>query len=78
MSTRQARLEGIWEQARGRIREAWGALTDDDIDRAAGRWDQLVGVIRQKSGQRLEQVEDKLDSILDEMEARGPGSSGDR
>lgn len=78
MNTRQARLEGIWEQARGRIREAWGALSDDDIDRAAGRWDQLVGVIRQKSGQRLEQVEDKLEDILDEMETRRPSRSGDR
>lgn len=78
MNTRQARLEGIWEQARGRIREAWGALTDDDIDRAAGRWDQLVGIIRQKSGQKLEQVEERLDSILDEMVATGPGRSDGR
>ena len=36
--------EGIWDQMKGRVKESWGALTDDDVDRADGRWDQLVGL----------------------------------
>lgn len=57
-------MQGKWEQARGRVKEAWGALTDDDVDRAEGNWDQLVGTIREKTGESKEAIERKLDDIF--------------
>jgi uncharacterized protein YjbJ (UPF0337 family) len=43
-------LEGNWKELKGRVREKWGELTDDDVDRVNGKRDQLVGVIQQKYG----------------------------
>ena len=43
-------LEGQWTQLKGRVRERWGKLTDDDLDRIAGKRDQLIGTIQQKYG----------------------------
>jgi uncharacterized protein YjbJ (UPF0337 family) len=36
-------LEGKWDQAKGRVKEAWGVLTDDDLNRTEGQWNQVAG-----------------------------------
>ncbi len=62
--SRKMQLEGQWDQARGRIKEAWGALTDDDLDRTEGKWDQVVGAIKEKTGESASDIERRLDRIL--------------
>jgi uncharacterized protein YjbJ (UPF0337 family) len=57
-------LEGKWDQARGRVKEAWGALTDDDLDRTEGKKDRLVGVIKEKTGESVDTIERKLRDIF--------------
>ena len=39
------RVEGNWKQVKGKIKEKWGMLTDDDLDVINGRGDQLEGKI---------------------------------
>jgi uncharacterized protein YjbJ (UPF0337 family) len=36
-------FEGQWKQIRGETKSWWGKLTDDDLDRAAGKYDVMVG-----------------------------------
>jgi uncharacterized protein YjbJ (UPF0337 family) len=38
-------FEGKWVEMRGQVKEWWGKLTDDDIEQAGGKADQLIGVI---------------------------------
>ena len=52
--------EGRWQQARGRIRQTWGSLTDDELDSARGSWDRLVGAIKEKTGEAADAIDDKL------------------
>jgi len=52
--------DGRWQQARGRIRETWGTITDDELDESRGSWDRLVGTIKEKSGEAADAVERKL------------------
>lgn len=52
--------EGRWQQARGRIRQTWGNLTDDELDSARGSWDRLVGAIKEKTGETADTIDDKL------------------
>jgi uncharacterized protein YjbJ (UPF0337 family) len=59
------KTEGKWDHYKGRIREAWGSLTDDDLERSEGRYDQLVGTIKEKTGEATDTVEAKLKDILD-------------
>ncbi len=44
------RIEGQWKQARGRLRERWGKLTDDHLEVIAGRHDKLLGALQANHG----------------------------
>lgn len=44
------RVEGNWLQLKGKVKEQWGKLTDDQIDQIAGRRDRLVGLVQEKYG----------------------------
>jgi uncharacterized protein YjbJ (UPF0337 family) len=57
-------LEGNWKQARGKIQERWGKLTDDELDVIAGRRDQLVGRIQELYGETRDQVHRDLDEMF--------------
>jgi uncharacterized protein YjbJ (UPF0337 family) len=56
--------EGFLQRMRGKIKSTWGDLTDDELDRFSGNLDQLVGWIRQKTGE----AEDSIRSRLRRME----------
>ena len=43
-------IEGNWKQLKGKVKEQWGKLTDDDLDVIAGRQDQLEGKIQERYG----------------------------
>lgn len=54
------RMEGNWKQFKGRIREQWGKLTDDQIDEIAGQRDQLVGRIQESYGLHRDEAEQRV------------------
>jgi uncharacterized protein YjbJ (UPF0337 family) len=56
-------IEGNWKQFKGKVKEKWGKLTDDDLDRAAGRREQLVGRLQERYGWHKEQAEKELDAL---------------
>jgi uncharacterized protein YjbJ (UPF0337 family) len=64
------KLEGKWDQGKGRVKEAWGALTDDDLDRTEGKVDRLVGTIKEKTGEAVDAIEGKLRDIFDKIDAK--------
>lgn len=50
-------IEGNWKQFRGKIQENWGKLTDDDLDKVAGKRDQLIGRVQERYGKTREEAE---------------------
>jgi uncharacterized protein YjbJ (UPF0337 family) len=60
------RIEGNWMQFKGRIKERWGNLTDDELDVIAGKRDQLVGKLQEHYGFSRDAAEKRLS----EWEAR--------
>ena len=54
------RISGNWKQFKGKVKEQWGKLTDDDMDVAEGKRDQLVGRIQERYGYGKEQAEKEL------------------
>jgi uncharacterized protein YjbJ (UPF0337 family)/sporulation protein YlmC with PRC-barrel domain len=68
-------LEGKWVQMRGHIKEWWGKLTDDELDRVQGQRDRLVGLIQQKYGYTKAQAEQELDRHLSNYESCAGRSS---
>lgn len=53
-------IQGNWKQFKGKIREQWGKLTDDDLDIIAGKRDQLLGKIQERHGIARDAAEQQL------------------
>lgn len=51
------RLEANWKQLRGAVKEQWGELSDDDLDRIDGQRDQLVGKLQERYALAREDAE---------------------
>jgi uncharacterized protein YjbJ (UPF0337 family) len=64
----ERQAEGTLQKARGKIRSTWGNVTDDDIDRAGGNWDVLVGTIKQKTGEAEESIRERIKDLQQEDE----------
>ena len=62
-------FEGQWKQIRGEAKAWWGKLTDDDLDRANGKFDVLVGLLQQKYGYTRQRATDEIDKRVTEYEA---------
>jgi uncharacterized protein YjbJ (UPF0337 family) len=50
-------IQGNWQQLKGRIKEQWGKLTDDDLTYLEGKQDQLSGKIQERYGIAREEAE---------------------
>jgi uncharacterized protein YjbJ (UPF0337 family) len=56
-------LKGNWRQFKGKIKQQWGKLTDDELDQAEGNWDLLVGKIQEKYGITREEAERRMSEL---------------
>jgi uncharacterized protein YjbJ (UPF0337 family) len=56
-------LQGSWNEIRGKLREKYGQLTDDDVRKYEGNVERLVGLIQRKTGESREAIENYLDKI---------------
>lgn len=56
-------IEGDWRQFRGKIKERWGKLTDDELDVIAGRRDQFLGKIQQRYGITKEEAQRQMEDF---------------
>ena len=63
-------LEGKWKQIRGEAKAWWGKLTDDDLERAAGKFDVLVGLLQEKYGYTREVAAKEIDKRVKEFESK--------
>jgi uncharacterized protein YjbJ (UPF0337 family) len=53
-------VKGDWKQFRGKIKEQWGKLTDDDLDQIEGKRDQLLGCVQKRYGIARDEAEKQL------------------
>ena len=53
-------FEGKWHELKGKVKEKWGKLTDDEITRIGGDWEQMVGHLEKKYGYKKDQAENEL------------------
>jgi len=65
-------MAGSWRVMRGKVKEQWGRLTDDDLEVIQGKHDQLIGKIQERYGKERESVERDVDRWLDTIEPDRP------
>jgi uncharacterized protein YjbJ (UPF0337 family) len=68
-------FEGKWKQIRGEAKSWWGKLTDDDLERAAGKFDVLAGLLQEKYGYTRQRAAEEIDRHVSEYEARLQGKT---
>jgi uncharacterized protein YjbJ (UPF0337 family) len=51
------RVAGNWKQMKGKIKEQWGKLTDDEIDQLEGKSEQLAGRLQERYGMARDEAE---------------------
>jgi uncharacterized protein YjbJ (UPF0337 family) len=61
-------FKGSWKQIRGKAKEWWGKLTDDDLDVIDGKRDQLIGRLQQRYGYSREQAAQEVNMRLKELD----------
>jgi uncharacterized protein YjbJ (UPF0337 family) len=64
MNTEQ--LKGNWMVFKGKVKEQWGKLTDDDLDVADGKLEQLAGKMAVRYGIAKEEAMKRLNKTCDE------------
>jgi uncharacterized protein YjbJ (UPF0337 family) len=62
-------VEGKGKQVKGKMREKWGKLTDDDLDVIAGRRDHLIGRLQERYGVAREEAEKQADAFVKTLTA---------
>ncbi len=56
-------IKGNWMILKGKIKEKWGKLTDDELDVAEGQLDQVAGSVARKYGIAKEEAHKQLEEL---------------
>ncbi|MCB9185034.1 MAG: CsbD family protein [Flavobacteriales bacterium] len=63
MSATEDRIKGNWNQIKGKLKEKYGQLTDDDLTYQEGQEDQLYGRLQERLGKTKDQVKEMIDGF---------------
>ena len=63
METWKLKLNGTWNDVKGKIKQAYGDLSDDDLTYEEGQDDELLGKIQKKIGKTKEEVKAWIESL---------------
>jgi uncharacterized protein YjbJ (UPF0337 family) len=58
-------FEGKWEEVKGKMKQAWGKLTDDDMDVIEGNHQEIYGKLQKHYGYTKDQAEKALKNFQD-------------
>ena len=62
---------GKFDQLKGKIKAAWGELTDDDIMKYEGKRDEFFGAVKEKYGIAKEEAEKQIEEVREAYAAGG-------
>jgi len=63
MSALQDKIKGNWNEMKGKLKEEYAEMTDNDLVYQEGQEDQLIGKLQQKMGKTKEQVTEWINSF---------------
>ena len=63
MSAVMDRIKGNWNELKGKMKQEYAELTDDDLIYQEGQEDELLGRIQQKIGKTKQEVSDWIESL---------------
>ena len=63
MSATSDKIKGNWNQIKGKLKQQWGDLTDDDLQYAEGKEDEMLGRLQKRTGESKDKLKDFIDNI---------------
>jgi uncharacterized protein YjbJ (UPF0337 family) len=57
-------LKGKWKEIKGRVKEKWGKLTDDDLTAVEGKKEILLGLLQQRYGYAKDKAEQEYKDFI--------------
>lgn len=63
MSVLKDKMKGNWNQIKGKLKQQWADLTDDELLYEEGKEDEVIGRIQQKTGES----KDAINRFIDDM-----------
>lgn len=61
------RFKGKWNEVKGRAKQEWADLTDDDLLYEEGKEDELYGRIQHKTGKAIDEIKDWFNRQVDKL-----------
>jgi uncharacterized protein YjbJ (UPF0337 family) len=59
----EEQFKGKWNQAKGKLKQKYGELTDDDLKYAEGKSDELLGRLQEKTGKAKKELIEEIESF---------------
>lgn len=56
-------LKGNWNEIKGKLKQKYGQLTDDDLSFAEGKEDELIGRLQKKLGKTKNEIKKEIMAI---------------
>ena len=56
-------FKGNWNQIKGKLKQKYGKLTDDDLTYIEGKEDELLGRLQEKTGKTKKQLKSEIDDL---------------
>jgi uncharacterized protein YjbJ (UPF0337 family) len=56
-------LKGAWNETKGKLKQKYGQLTDDDLTFAEGKEDELYGRLQQRLGKTKEEIRNEIEKL---------------
>ncbi|WP_018127345.1 CsbD family protein [Balneola vulgaris] len=56
-------IEGNWNQVKGKLKQKYSDLTDDDLTYVDGKEDELLGRLQEKLGKSKDEVKDEINNL---------------
>jgi len=56
-------IKGSWNETKGKLKQKYGTLTDDDLTFSEGKDDELLGRLQKKLGRTKEEVRREIEAL---------------
>ena len=70
------RIQGAWREYKGKAKQQWGKLTDDDLDQIEGNREELAGRLQNRYGIAKDEAERQLFPAERSGREESPGAGG--
>ena len=57
------RMKGTWNEVKGKLKQKYGDLTDDDLTYAEGKEDELLGKLQKKLGKTKDEIKSEIERL---------------